>query len=90
MNKYLVLVSQELNGHASSETYYLETQKDYTLSQLYSIVFKEEIEEREIEIKHEKEDFIYGNVYGESFSMTMRNLNDIKPHTIYELYTYTG
>lgn len=90
MNKYIVLVSQELNGHASAESYYVESEKDYTLSQLYKVVFKEEIENEAIEIEHEKEDMIYGNVFGEFFSMTMKKISLAKDNTLYSLYTYTG
>jgi hypothetical protein len=90
MNKYIVLVSQELNGHASAESYYVESEKDYTLSQLYEIVFSEEIENYEVEIEHEKEDVIYGRTFGDSFSMTMKKIGLVKDNILYSLYTYTG
>ena len=71
MRKYLITVATEMDGHAGSESYYLQSDNPVTMSQIVNAIFSKEIDDREY-VEHSKTDArVYGEVYGMPFALTV-------------------
>ena len=90
MIKYIVSVATELDGHAFSETFYLETTEKMTTDKIIDIVFYEAKKENELQIKHIKNNKVWGDIYGFTFALEWRELEDIKQNKLYYLSSRTG
>lgn len=91
MRKYIITIATELDGHASSETCFMETPYEYSKQAMLDIMFKDAKIDNELVINHETDDNIYGSSYGCEFSMKVRELEeDIKHNKIYYLSSRTG
>jgi stress response protein SCP2 len=75
MIKYIVSVATELDGHAFSETFYLETTEKMTTDKIIDIVFYEAKKENELQIKHIKNNKVWGDIYGFTFAFRVSLLN---------------
>jgi hypothetical protein len=90
MIKNIVSVATELDGHAFSETFYLETTEKMTTDKIIDIVFYEAKKENELQIKHIKNNKVWGDIYGFTFALEWRELEDIKQNKLYYLSSRTG
>lgn len=84
--KYLCTTAIEHDGHAGSETWYLEKDREYTPEELLMEMFSEENAEDELAIKHKQGNRLYGYLYDSHFSFVAVPLEE--PTT--KLYTRTG
>lgn len=90
MRKYIITIASELDGHASSEAFYLETPAEFPKKEMLNIIFREEKNANEFVITHDNENNIYGRAYGFEFSMKWKELKDFKTNKIYYLSSRTG
>jgi len=90
MIKYIVSVATELDGHAFSETFYLETTEKMTTDKIIDIVFYEAKKENELQINTIKNNKVWGDIYGFTFALEWRELEDIKQNKLYYLSSRTG
>ena len=91
MRKYLVSVATELDGHASSEVYYLETDKFLKAKDIVMTLFGTEVSNNEIEIDMERDSQVYGRLYGDyAFALTCTYIPKVERDTLYEASARTG
>ena len=90
MKRYIITVATELDGHAGSEAYFVETKNEFPKKEMLNILFKNAKIDNEFVINHEKENNIYGTTYGFEFAMKWREIEDYKTNKIYYLSSRTG
>lgn len=91
MRKYLVSVATELQGHAGSDVYYLETDKFLKAKDIVMTLFASEISNNEIVIDIERDSEVYGRLYGDyAFALTCTYIPKVVQDTLYEASSRTG
>ena len=90
MKRYIISVATELEGHAGSESFFLETTQDLLKAQMLNMLFAPAKKDNEFVIEHESENNIYGKAYGYDFALKWRELGDFKTNKIYYLSSRTG
>ena len=90
MRKYLISVALELDGHSSSESYYLESQRVLNANEVIDIIYAQEIEENELTIDMDRGSQAYGTIYGYAFALSITELVNVQPNTMYYTSSRTG
>ena len=89
--KYLISVAIEMDGHASSESYFIEGSRAYKLKELFELVFSKEIANKEVEATHITPDAIYGVFYQDyEFAFTSTQLTNYSKNKLYLVESRTG
>jgi hypothetical protein len=89
--RYLISVAIEMDGHAGSEVYYLESERKMLAKDIVPAIYGREMVAGDINIDMERDNQVYGRLYDDyAFALTCTHIPHVESDTLYESSSRTG